>query len=211
MPVQLLAVIAAVLALASCYPDRKCSGELVFDDATALCYECPKGSTYKDQTCECGEGYEFIGLKCVLMDGAMPPIKDAGKESDADVDAKAYAGHTCAEYCGFQKACIGMNALAPAVLSDIVTGLHANDSAACESACKADLGDKEAMDEAVSCIVEAQPNAMCDAADPQAGLAGAFGAIGTCCEPRKDNPLCKSICKPLKANPLTSSMVAFCD
>lgn len=208
MPVQLLVIFAAVLALASCYPDKPCSGELVFDDATALCYACPKGAKFKNQTCECAEGYEYIATKCVLKDGEMPPMKDAGKD---DSDAKAYAGHTCAEYCGFQKACIGMNALAPVALSDIVAGLHADDAAACESACKADVGDKEAMDEAISCIVEAQPGAMCGAADPQAGLMGAFGAIGTCCGPRKDNALCKSICKPLKANPLTSSMVMFCD
>ena len=211
MPIKLLASLASLLALTSCYPDKPCSGQLVFDDATALCYACPQGSTYKNQTCECKEGYAYISHACMLMDGAMPSIPDAGdkSQSDAEADASAYEVNGCKNYCSFATTCLGGNSLA-SVLSDVVMGLHADNATACQSSCKSDLGSNEASDPAIACIEAGQEAAMCNDPNPQTGLMKTFGLIGQCCGPNAGSELCKSICKALKASPITASMVPFC-
>lgn len=207
MPVKLLVVLTLLFTLA-CYPDKKCSGELVFDDETALCYGCPSGAKFKNGTCECMPGYEFVGLRCVLKDGAMPPMPDAGDQEDGG--ETSYEGMGCKDYCAVMGTCIGGNSLAVSVLPDIVSGLHANDAAACESKCKSDLGSNEATDAALKCIVEGAEGSMCTVADPQAGLTNSITLIGQCCGPNASSPLCTSICAPLKANALTSGRVDFC-
>lgn len=211
MQIKWITALPLLLALASCYPDKECSGELVFDDATALCYACPKGAKFKNETCECQEGYEYVGLRCVLMDGAMPPMPDAGADEDAGGDAAAYEGNGCQDYCSFTTTCLGGNALAPAVLPDVVMGLHADNAAQCESSCKSDLGSAEASDPALACIVAGKDQSMCTVADPAMGLMNTFGLIGECCMPNPSSTLCKSICAVLKANPLAGSMVPFCN
>lgn len=205
MPVQLLVVLAMLFTLAGCYPDKKCSGDFVFDDKTALCYDCPADAKFKNGTCECKEGYEYIGLECVLKDGAMPPMEDAGQS-----DAAAYEGASCSDYCSFMTMCLGTNSLATGVLPDVVMGLHANDAAACTSSCKEDLGSGEATDPALGCIVEAAPNSMCMDPNAQMGLANTLGVVGQCCATNASSPLCQSICATLKASPVTGSMVPFC-
>lgn len=214
MPVRTLAIFAILVVFASCYPDKKCAGELVFDDASALCYACPAGSKYKNQTCECMEGYEFIGLKCVLMDGAMPAMPDAGSGdmSDASTDAAAYEGVGCQDYCSFMSSCLGTNSLAAAVLPEVVTGLHADDAAACQTSCKSDLGSDEATDPALKCMVDGAEALVCPApaAEAQMGLQSTLGLVGKCCGANTSSPLCKSICETLKASPTAGSMVDFC-
>jgi hypothetical protein len=209
MPVKLLVVLALLFTFASCYPDKKCSGELVFDDETALCYDCPTGSTFRDGTCECMPGYEFVGLQCVLKDGAMPPMPDAGEDTDGG--ETAYEGMGCKDYCAFVATCVGANTTAMSYLPDIISGLHADDAAACESKCKSDLGSNEATDPALKCIAEGAEGSMCTVADAQAGLTNTLTLIGQCCGPNASSPLCSSICAPFKANALTGSRVgAFC-
>lgn len=205
MPVHLLVVLAMLFTLGGCYPDEPCSGGLVFDDKNALCV-CPTGSMFKDGACQCTmAGYELIDQKCVLKDGAMPPMEDAGQS-----DAAAYEGASCGDYCSFMTTCLGTNAIAAAALPDVVMGLHADDAAACTSSCKEDLGSDEATDPALKCIVEGAPNSMCMDPNPQMGLTNTLGLVGQCCGTNASSPLCQSICTTLKASPVAGSMVPFC-
>ena len=209
MPVQLLVVLATLFTLAGCYPDKKCAGNLVFNDESGLCF-CPEGSEFKDGTCQCKmKGYEIVGEACILMDGAMPPLADAGDDTDSG-GGTAYEGMACKDYCSFMTTCLGTNSLATGVLPDVVMGLHADDAAACESSCKSDLGSNEATDPAVKCINEGAAASMCMDPNPQTGLGNTLGLVGQCCAPNASSPLCQSICATLKANPLTGSMVPFC-
>jgi len=209
MPVQLLVVLAMLFTLAGCYPDKPCSGNLVFDDTMALCL-CPTGSMFKDGTCQCTmAGYEIVGEKCVLQDGAIPPMADAGDDTDSG-EGTAYEGMGCKDYCSFATTCVGGNALAPVALSDVVMGLHADNAAECESSCKSDLGSAEATDPAVACIAAGKDTVMCNDPNPATGLENSFGLIGQCCGPNLSSELCKSICATLKASPVAGSMVPFC-
>jgi hypothetical protein len=207
MPVKWIALQLLLLTLTSCYPDKECAGDLVFDDATAFCYKCPTGSVYKNETCECAEGYAFIGLKCVLMDGAMPIVPD---EEDAGGDEATYEGSGCKDYCSFATMCIGTNVVAMGFLADVVTGLHADNAGQCETSCKSDLGSAEATDPALACITAGKDGVMCHDPDPQKGLENTFDLVEQCCEPNASSPLCNSICTTLKANQLVATMVTYC-
>jgi hypothetical protein len=211
MPVKWIAVLPLLFALASCYPDKECSGELVFDETMALCFSCPAGAKYKNDTCECMAGYEFIGLRCVLMEGAVPATPDAGDSSASDggTDAAAYEGAGCKDYCSFATTCIGGNAYAGA-LPTLVMGLHADNAGECESGCKSDLGSTEATDPALACLVAGKDAVMCDDPNPQTGLEKSFGLLGQCCAPNLSSELCKSICAALKADPNTKNTIKFC-
>jgi hypothetical protein len=203
----------------SCAPEEKCSGERYFEVASGLCFSCPMDATLKNGTCKCKDKYEFKNRRCVLKDGetdepmdaGKPNEKDAGMMSEEDTGMSMPAGPTCADYCGFAKACIGDNMLAKAALPTIITGLHADDVDACTDNCQSELGNDGSSDPAVACIEAGREAAMCAGVSTQDGLASGLMLVADCCRPRKSNALCKSICVPLKANPLTSSMVDFCD
>ena len=202
-----LALLILSCALAACAPGNKCSGALVFDDMNDICLACPKDATFKDDTCVCKTGYAYVNFKCMLMDGSVPDVEDAGMQPDSGTSSGG--GASCQDYCSFMNVCIGMNALAGA-LSDVVMALHADDPAACKSSCQSTLGSGESSNAVLSCIETSKDEAMCKDPNPQNGLKSAFATIGTCCGTRPSDPLCKSICAPLKANPLFSSQIDFC-
>lgn len=209
MPVKVSVVLCALLVVAGCIPDKPCAGELVYDDPSGLCYDCPKEAKYKNGTCECPEGSTYANQVCVKGDAGTPP--DSGAASnDAGADAMtAYESMNCKGYCSFVGTCVGENAYAGA-LSDVVKGLHADDAATCESSCKGDVGSTEATEPALVCFEAGRGSAMCDDPNPQMGLKNTFTLIGTCCGPNPTSKLCQSICKTLKANPNIASMVPYC-
>jgi hypothetical protein len=153
----------------------------------------------------CKDQYTFVHNKCMLMDGAVIEVPDAGPAIEAGMSTAK-----CSDYCDFAKVCIGDSALAKAALADIVSGLHADAPAACTSSCMSDLGGDGSSDPVVACVEAGRAAAACAGDSTQAGLGGAIGLLGDCCRPRMNNALCKSICKPFKANVLVSSMVDFC-
>jgi hypothetical protein len=207
----LSASLIVLFAFASgCTPEERCSGKQYFDSAAYICRLCPMGTTFKNGTCKCKDQYEFVDNRCVLMDGAVIETPDAGTEDSGAADTAAPAALSCMDYCDFAKSCIGDNGLAKAALSDVVSGLHADDAAACTSNCKSELGDGEASDPVVACIEAGREAAACAGDSSQTAIAAAFTLLADCCRPRQENALCKSICVPLKANPLTSGMVDFC-
>lgn len=186
----------------SCQPEEKCSGELYWDPVEYACRTCPKNATFKDGSCDCAEPYEFTKGVCVLRDGAVIEEPDAGMMAGGDA--------SCATYCDFANVCIGENGLAMSALSDIVTGLHADNKAACTNACMSDLGGDGASDPVVACVEAGRDAAMCADMDSQEALGGAMMLVGDCCRTRPNNALCKSICKTLKANALVASMLDYC-
>lgn len=211
MQIKLLVLLIVLCASAACTFDKKCSGELVFDDATASCVACPMNATYKNETCICKDGADFVNLRCVAGDaGAVDAGKsvDAGPPSDAGM-MPAGGGATCEDYCSFANECIGMNALAGA-LGTLSADLHANDTAVCKTSCEGDLGSKEANNAALDCFKAMGESAKCDDPNPQEGLKAAFGVIKECCGTRGSDPLCKSICTTLTGNPVVGSMIDFC-
>jgi hypothetical protein len=135
----------------------------------------------------------------------MPSMVSAGGDDAGPGEAN------CSDYCDFAKRCIGDNAIAASLLSDVIAGLNASDSATCVSGCAVDTGGDGSENPVVSCIADGRQAAMCDGDSTQAGLAAAFGLLGECCGTRNGEPLCQSICTPLRANSLTSSMITFCD
>jgi hypothetical protein len=147
--------------------------------------------------------------RCVPTDSGVPDVEDAGMTPDSG-SAASGGGASCTEYCAFANECIGQNSLASSVLTDLVSGLHADDAAACKTSCQTTLGNQESGNAVLSCIAAGKDGAMCKDPNPQNGLMGAFGLIGECCGPHQSDPLCKSICTTLKANPLVASMVPFC-
>jgi hypothetical protein len=215
MQIKLFVVLIVLCAGAACAPEKKCSGELVYDDPMELCVPCPKGATFKDGSCNCPAGYDYVDFQCKLnadamvgddADAMVMGTEDAGAKPDA---GGGYEGASCQDYCSFMNTCIGMNSLASA-LGTVAADLHADDPAACKSSCQSDLGNGESSNAALACISAQKSNPMCGDANPQTGLMAAFGVIGECCGTRTSDPLCKSICKPLKASPIFSSMVPFC-
>jgi hypothetical protein len=219
-PMRILSSAALVMLCAiagSCAPEDKCAGDRYYEKATALCFACPMDATFKNDTCKCKDSkYEFKNRRCVLKDGETVEPKDAGMKdaemmSEDDTGVSMPAGPTCADYCGFVKACIGENMLAMAALPAIITGIHADDVAECTESCQDDLGNDGSSDPVVACIASGQEAAMCAGDDTEGGLTAGLMLVGDCCKPHKSNALCKSICAPLKANPLTASRVDFCD
>jgi hypothetical protein len=207
MRIKLLVALLVLWAGPSCTPEKKCSGELVYDELEELCVPCPKDVKFKDGTCMCAAGYDYVDFQCKLSADAMVmETQDAGTPDDA---GGGYTGPTCQDYCSFMNTCIGMNGLAGA-LGTISADLHADDPAACTSSCQTELGSGESSNEALACISAEKSNPMCGDPNPQTGLMTAFGVIGQCCATRPTDPLCKSICQPLKASPILSSMVPFC-
>ena len=204
VPCLLLCVLAT-----GCAPEKKCSGVLYYDPASYSCLPCPKNSTFKDGTCECKDQYEFVNNRCELKDGAVIEMPDAGM-SAAD-SSMAGASGSCADYCGFANECIGRNTIASTALKEVVSGLHADDTAACTSNCESVLGADASKDPVISCFGAGRATAMCAGNDTQDGLANAFALVGECCGTRKSNALCKSICSALKSNSIVASMVDFCD
>jgi hypothetical protein len=196
----------------SCAPEDKCSGELVYDPI-GVCRRCPMGAAFKDGTCKCKAGAEYVDFKCVAKGGPMMEPSDAGADARGEEDAGAppAAAVSCSDYCTFATSCIGENMLATAALPDIVTGLHADDKAECRENCQSDLGNDGSSDPVVACIEAGREAADCAGKSTQQSLASGLMLVGNCCRPHKDNMLCKSICATFKANPLTASMVDFCD
>jgi hypothetical protein len=212
MRIKLLVLLMAMCVSAACAPDKKCSGELVYEDKSDDCIACPKDATFKDGTCVCKAGFEYVNLRCVKADAGAVDAGKAGEEDAGQGDAggmMSYGGATCQDYCSFTNTCIGMNALAGA-LGTLSADLHANDTAACETSCKSDLGAKEADNAALACFKTGAAGAMCNDPNPQNGLKAAFGVIGECCGTRGSDPLCKSICTTLTGNPIIGSMIDFC-
>jgi hypothetical protein len=208
MQIKLLVLWMLFSACAACAPEKKCSGDLVYRDSDETCLPCPKGAKFKDGTCICAAGSDYVDFMCKANADAMAPDQeDAGPAADAG--APTGGGATCTDYCTFMNNCIGMNSLASA-LGTVASELHADDTSACKSSCQSDVGNGESSNAAIKCMSAEKSNAMCKDANPQTGLMAAFGVIGTCCGPRTSDPLCKSICKPLKASPIFSSMVPFC-
>lgn len=204
---SLIAFLLSVVSLLACAPEDKCGGQLYYDPATTNCRRCPMNAMFKDGSCVCTKDkYVFENNMCVLMDGAVPD-----KPMDEDSGKAGGGGPSCSDYCDFAKSCVGENSLAAAALKDIVMGLHADDTDACTSACKKDVGGDGSMDPVVACITKGVDDAMCVDNPTQAGITGAFTLIGQCCGPNKDNMLCKSICATLKANSLVSAQVTYCD
>jgi hypothetical protein len=201
----------------SCAPENECGGDRYYDKASALCFSCPMDATFKSGTCKCKDSkYEFKNRRCVPKAGEMEEpmdagLLDAGKPSDEDTGMSMPAGASCADYCSFAKACIGDNAVAKAALATIITGIHADDVAACTANCQSELETDGSGDPAIACIEAGREAAMCAGDNTQAGLASGMMLVADCCRPHKSNALCKSICAPLKANPLTATMVDFCD
>lgn len=211
MQIKLLALLIVVCASAACAPDKKCSGELVWDEVTGTCGACPKDSTFKNGTCVCKAGSDFVGTRCVKGDAGMVDageVADAGSGSDAG-EMTSGGGATCEDYCSFANTCIGMNGLAGA-LGTLSADLHANDTAACKTSCQKDLGSKEAGNEALGCFKTSGASAMCNDPNPQNGLKAAFGVIEECCKTRGSDPLCKSICSTLTGNAVIGGMIDFC-
>jgi hypothetical protein len=209
MQIKLLALLIVICACSACAPDQKCSGGQVYDVKTETCTPCPKDAAFENDTCVCKAGYDFVNLRCVKGDAGMVSEEDAGPAPDAGSTMMASGGATCEDYCSFANTCIGMNALAGA-LGTLSADLHANDTAACKTSCQSDLGNKEPGNAAIACMKAAQAGAMCDDANPQNGLMGAFGVYGECCGTRGSDPLCKSICTTLTGNPIVGSMITFC-
>lgn len=208
MRVRLSASLIVLCAVAGgCAPETKCSGEQIYDSVAELCRVCPMTATFKNGTCKCKDSYEFVNMRCVLMDGAMIETPDSGSD---DSGTGSSASVACTEYCDFAKSCLGDNTLAQSALPDIVMGLHADSVAACTSNCKKVLGGEGSGDPTIACIEAGREAAACDGDTSQVGLAGAMMLVGDCCRPRQDNALCKSICEPLKANSITASMNDFC-
>jgi hypothetical protein len=191
----------------ACDPQPRCGGVLYYDPVTTNCVACPKDAPFKDGSCVCKDQYEFVNNKCVLMDGAVLPIPDAGDEDSA---ASANAG-SCNGYCEFTKQCFADNALAAAALNDLVTGLKASDTPACIAACKSDTGGDGSMDPVVACIEAGRTQAACANDDTQTGLGGAITLLGDCCRSKQSNKLCKSICAGFAASPLVKDRVDFCN
>ena len=208
MQTKLLMLWLTFSVFAACVPEKKCSGDLVYKDYDETCLPCPKGAKFKDGTCICPAGSDYVDFMCKANADAMVPDKeDAGPTPDAG--ASGGGGATCADYCTFMNNCIGMNALASA-LGTVAADLHADDTAACKSSCQAEVGSGESSNAAIACMSAQKSNAMCKDPDATAGLTAAFGVIGECCGTRQRDPLCKSICKPLKASPIFSSRAEFC-
>jgi hypothetical protein len=220
-PMRIPSSAALVLLCAmtgSCAPEEKCSGDRYFELASDLCFSCPMDAVLKNGTCKCKDSkYEFKNRRCVLKDGETVEPKDAGTPMDGsmmseeDTGTSMPAGPTCADYCGFAKACIGDNMLAKAALPTIITGIHADNVGACTDNCESELGNDGSSDPVVACIEAGRDAAKCAGDNTQTGLASGLMLVADCCRPRKDNALCKSICAPLKANTLTAGMVDFCD
>jgi hypothetical protein len=169
-------------------------------------------ATFKDGTCECNDDkYEFKNRSCVLKDGETAEPADSGTMQDEDAGATMAGGAGCDNYCDFASSCIGANMLAQSALPTIITGLHADDVAACTSNCQSALGDDGSNDAVIACIEAGRDLVMCSGSGSQQSLTDAMGLISDCCTPRQSNALCKAICVPLKANPLTASSVQFCD
>jgi hypothetical protein len=205
----------------SCDPEKKCGGKLYYDPSVVACRKCPPDSTFKAGTCKCKSGYEFVDNHCSLMDGAVIETADAGMSIDATAgDAGGDAGEdaamgggtgpTCVDYCDFAKVCLGDNSLAVGVLPDVVSGLHADNKAACKTSCEKDLGGNGQSSAVVACIEAGRGKAACAGDSTQVGLLGAFTLIGDCCKPAPEDGLCKSLCKTFKANALASSQATFC-
>ena len=90
MQIKLLALLIVICASTACSFDKKCSGQLVYDDTTDTCVACPKDSTYKNETCVCKDGYDFVKLKCVMGDGGGGAV-DAGRQGRRLTSAAAGA------------------------------------------------------------------------------------------------------------------------
>jgi len=207
MQIKLLALLTLCLTFVACAPEQKCSGDLVYDENMVLCHPCPKDSTFKDGTCICKAGYDYVNFQCKLKADAMVDMEeDAGAPPDSGT---ATGGATCEDYCTFSNSCLGMNSLAGA-LGSLVSDLDADDPAACKSTCENALGSAQSSSAALSCFAENKANAMCKDPMPQMGLRAAFGVIEQCCGTRPSDGLCKSICGVLKPNPIVGSMVMFC-
>lgn len=202
--------VVLVAVAASCAPEDKCSGELIYDSVENVCRACPKESTYKNDACKCKSGYAFEDFRCVKNDDGMVDPKDAGGNED-DAGMMTGGAASCADYCSFANSCVGKNTLATAALPDIVMGLHADDQAECTDSCQSSLGNDGSTDPVVACIDAGREAAACEGKTTQASLTSALMLVADCCRPRKSNALCKSICAPFKANPLTASMADFCD
>jgi hypothetical protein len=207
---------AALLMLCAiaggCEPKDKCGAGRYYESATALCFDCPMDATFKNDRCECNDDkYEFKNRSCVLKDGETAEPPDSGMMQEEDAGASATAAVRCDDYCGFAMVCIGNNTLAQSALPAIITGLHADDEAACTASCESTLGNDGSNDPVIACIEAGRDTLMCSGGGSTDSLTDAMMLVSDCCTPRRSNALCKSICVPLKANPLTASSVMFCD
>jgi hypothetical protein len=209
MQIKLLLLLIVLCTCISCAPKQKCSGALVFDDTVDSCTPCPKDATFKDGTCICKAGYNYVNLRCVKADAGMMETEDAGPTQSPDSGMMTSGGGaSCQDYCSFSNECIGMNALAGA-LGSLAADLHAEDTATCKTSCQSELGSMESSSAALTCF-KSSDRSMCKDPNPQNGLKAAFGVIEECCGTRTSDPLCKSICTTLKASPLVGSMITFC-
>ena len=205
-------VLVLFAAISGCQPTDRCSGTLYFDEPSDTCRTCPKGATFSGGTCQCMPQYEFKNNVCVLMDGAVVEPPDAGaSDGGAATDAAAPAANGCNDYCDFNKVCFGQNPLAQQVLPDIVSGIHADDTAACSSSCKDNLGNDGAGDPVIACIQDGRDSAGCANDTTQNGLLAWFSLISSCCGAHPKDAVCKSLCDSLKSNALASGMATFCN
>lgn len=207
------AALMMVFVIASgCAPKDKCGSEQRFyEPVSELCFDCPKNSTLQNGTCVCNDDkYEFKNRNCVLKDGETV---DAGTkpEDDSGTGSTSGSGASCSDYCDFAKSCIGNNTLAQSALPTIISGLHADDAAACTASCQSDLGNEGSGDPVIACIKAGSDGVMCEGGGSQQTLTDGLSLVGDCCTPNKSNALCKAICATLKANPLTANAVMFCD
>lgn len=211
MQIKLLMLWIVFCVCAACAPEKKCSGDFVYKDDNLTCVPCPMGAKFKDGTCICPAGSEYVNFVCKKGspkgDAGASDMEDAGPPTDSG--AKTGGGATCVDYCSFVNTCIGMNGLAPA-LGTLSADLHATDQAECKTSCQSDLGNKEQGNAALACMKTAGEKAMCKDPNPQNGLKAAFGVIEECCGTRGSDPLCKSICNTLTSNSVLGSMITFC-
>jgi hypothetical protein len=206
MGVLQASILAALVALlCACAPEKKCGGELYFDGRS--CRLCPDDAKFENHTCVCNEAefYEFADDRCMLKDGAMPPVEEPEEDSGT---TPAAAG--CSDYCDFAKVCVADNPIASAALSDVVTGLKADDSKGCQTACETDTGGPGTADPVVACFAAGRSTAGCENEPTQAGFGGAIKLMGSCCK-GQSSELCKSICAVLTANALLKNSITFCE
>lgn len=198
-------------AAVGCQPGTKCSGQQYYDPVFEICNVCPMGSTFGDGTCQCKEPYAFTSGRCVLRDGAVVETPDSGSSAtDGSTEDEPPAAPGCKDYCAFSKACFGDNQLAQSVVPDIISGIHADDTAACTSSCQDDLGNDGSDDQAIACVEAGREAAGCENDDTDTGLIQWLTLMGDCCRPYPEDAVCKSLCAALKPNPLVRAMADFC-
>jgi hypothetical protein len=190
---------------ASCAPSRKCGGELYYDAVNGTCRPCPSNARFQAGTCVCNDERVFQDHRCQLPDGAMPVPGDDDAGSDR---AAAAAADGCSRYCDFIHVCLGGNTLATNFLPDLITGLHADDTAACAQRC----GRAESAPSPIAACVEAgRDAAKCAGDTTQTGLQNSIMLLAQCSRASPGDPLRQLICDGLTQSPQVASQLDFCD